>query len=41
MKGLFIFGSLMALVAIASWLLYPKKQRSPEYLVSDHVTQLR
>ena len=41
MKGLLIFGALIALVAIASWRLCPKKEGSPVYPVSDHVKQLR
>ena len=41
MKGLLIFGTLIALVAIAAWLLSPKKESSPVYPKSDHVKQLR
>ena len=41
MKGLLIFSVLIALVAIASWLLYPRKESSPIYPITDHVKQLR
>ena len=41
MKGLLIFGALIALVAIASWRFCPKKEGSPVYPVSDQVKQVR
>jgi hypothetical protein len=39
--GLVIIGTIAALVAIASCLLYPEKPRSPVFPITDHLIKLR
>jgi hypothetical protein len=36
MKGILIFGALLALVAVASWFLYPKERRTPAHVFNNH-----